>query len=240
MTVIPKPAASVILIRKSEDDANYKNFEIYMTKRASGLRSYPGFHVFPGGTLEPGDFSPEMLTRCCGLDVDKASHILAQTYHPMNLGYWVAAVRELFEETGILLASTTLGEFVKSTGPQYEVYYNYRQQMLTQEISFYDMLFAESLFLPVGKLRYFQHRITPDGLPERYDTRFFLAEIPEQQKPEPYEEEITEALWLEPEKAMFKWQKQEMVLSPPTVYNLESLMQYKTLESLFLKTQKYE
>src|SRR5437868_2795190 len=97
----PKPAATVILLRCAEGDA----FEIFLTRRPEGMAFLGGMYCFPGGTVRNEDCSPESIERSYGVTPVRARKMLGSHFAPAQaLGFWFAAVRELFEETGILLA----------------------------------------------------------------------------------------------------------------------------------------
>src|ERR1043166_2896646 len=103
----PKPAATVILLRSGGRDP----FEIFLTRRADDMAFLGGMYCFPGGTVRKEDCSASMLRRCHGLTPNDARKIVGAHFAPNEaLGFWIAAIRELFEEVGILLAVKEKGE----------------------------------------------------------------------------------------------------------------------------------
>ena len=99
-------ASTVVLVRPGERGS----FEILLTRRPAEMRFLGGFYVFPGGTVHETDYSPEVRRRCRGLSGEQARSILGHRHEPnVALGHWVAVVRELFEEVGILLCETRGG-----------------------------------------------------------------------------------------------------------------------------------
>ncbi|MGH7319795.1 MAG: NUDIX hydrolase, partial [Candidatus Rokuibacteriota bacterium] len=113
MAVEPRPAASVVLLRPGTDAP----LESYLIRRAREMRFLGGYYAFPGGKVDLGDRQPEALTRVHGLSPEAASARLDDTHDVPALAYWVAAVRELFEETGVLLAVDAAGRLVEATAP---------------------------------------------------------------------------------------------------------------------------
>ena len=98
--VRPRFASTVVLVRPGPKD----DFEVLLTRRPEEMRFLGGFYVFPGGTVHAADYSDTMLQRCRGLSGEQAQHLLAGDHEaPEALGHWVAVVRELFEEVGVLL-----------------------------------------------------------------------------------------------------------------------------------------
>src|SRR5262245_24180393 len=100
--VQPRPAASVVLVRASGPGAA-EPLEIYMIRRKKSMRFLGGFYAFPGGKVDTADAGPALLARCQGLDVDRAASIFSDTSEHPALAFWVTAVRELIEETGVFL-----------------------------------------------------------------------------------------------------------------------------------------
>src|SRR5713226_1518958 len=99
-------AATIVLARPAADG----RFEILLTRRPPEMRFLGGFYVFPGGTIHANDYSAKMLERCCGLSGDDARKILGGRHDPeLAIGHWIAGIRELFEEVGILLCVTESG-----------------------------------------------------------------------------------------------------------------------------------
>ena len=111
----PRLAATVILLRAAEP----RGFEVFLTRRPEGMAFLGGMYCFPGGTLRTEDFSDAMLSRCAGMTPDQAQKIIGAEFAPRQaLGLWIAAIRELFEEAGILLAVNGAGErILANTGP---------------------------------------------------------------------------------------------------------------------------
>src|SRR5205809_810117 len=114
--VEPKPAASVVLVRPSPPGAP-EPIEVYMIRRQRSMKFLGGFYAFPGGKVDPADGSPAALARCRGLDTVEAEAILLGSNDTPALAFWVAAVRELLEESGVLLACDATGRPLDAREP---------------------------------------------------------------------------------------------------------------------------
>lgn len=225
-----EPASSVIPIREN----NRGNIEIYLTRRQKSLAFLGGFFVFPGGKVDEGDCCPELAKRCAGMDPGKASKVLGGGVAPaLALGFWVAGIRELFEEAGILVVyddENKLPDFDdKSVRKLFDVY---RGDIHNQTISMAEMIQKENLRLAVDRLLYLSHWITPPGSHRRFDTRFFVMTVPESQQPRFNISEISEGFWIPAHDALEKAQlgKLEMIL--PTFLCIREVAQYHSAKDL--------
>lgn len=235
MVAIPKFASTVILYRLNTNN-NAIPFEILLIRRAKEMRFLGGVHAFPGGKLEKDDYSDALLERCKGLNAHQAHQLIldTQTFHQeikISLGFFTTAIRELFEEVGLLFAYDKNLSLLNFTDPSLQQkYYTYRTQLLHKTIKFSDIIKNEDLTLSIDKLRYFRHFITPEFSPIRYDTRFFLAEIPPHQNIQSDEQEIISTEWGIPAKFLKRYQKKEIILIPPQFACLRSLKKVEDIE----------
>jgi 8-oxo-dGTP pyrophosphatase MutT (NUDIX family) len=220
----PRHASTVVLVRPGESGG----FEILFTRRPRQMRFMGGFYVFPGGSVHEEDYSPSVLERCRGLSLDEARTILGDGLDAQfSLGHWVAGIRELFEEVGVLLCVTESGDCVglsESTIKQRME--QKRVALATDRVDFGALLEAENLYCDLSQLAYFYHRITPDIYPIRFDTRFYLAPLPAGQVPLDRSEEVAESLWLTPGEALGRGAHSDFPLIPPTSYVLENLAEF--------------
>ncbi len=195
---IPLPAAAVIL----ED--RYSPGSLYLVKRARHLKFLGGFYAFPGGK------------------VDAADNELASSLDPWDIAL-VCAVREMFEETGVLLLRDNQGNSIKSSQELAQI----RCDLLEKRLTFAEILSSQQWtissadFYPVGIFT------TPSFSPMRFETRFFLTRIPSGQVPEVYAEELEEGSWGNPSDHLKKWYAEEILISPPVLGLLEKLNQIK-------------
>lgn len=228
--VLPDPASTVIPIRESEDGG----IEVYMTQRSLKLRFLGGYYVFPGGKVDAQDSDPEAISRCRGVTPGESKRLLNSDLGPEKcLAYWVAGIRELFEEAGILLALNRRNEF-----PDFNVrrvrkgFDKYRKLIQDGEIKMNHMMKKAQLRYAAGQLIYFSHWITPPGPPKRFDTRFFIALVPPSQRPRYHIEEVREGIWLKPQEALDKASRGEWKMIPPTIISLQTIARHETPDDL--------
>lgn len=226
----PADASTVLLIRSCPDN-RIKDIEVLMVKRNHKSSFVPGFYVFPGGVVDSEDFKDGFECFIRGMDRVKASRILYDM-KPANkaLGAWVAAVRETFEEVGILLAQRKNGEPVTiRTEEERRIFYNYRQSLIEKKVHFSQMLEAEELFLSLDRLNYFSHWITPEFLPLRYDVRFFVAEMPSNQDVMHDGVELTGHVWIRPSDALRQYEQGMLDMVLPQIMTLEEMKLFNTV-----------
>lgn len=217
-------AATIILLREvpGRNDAQQTHLEVYMTKRPETMRFLPGHYVFPGGQMDESDSDPRLWERCAPLPPELNPERI-------SLAYWVTAIRETYEEVGILLARDRVGRDVDSDQLAAQ-----REAMLAGDLSFADLIAQADLQLAVDRLRYFGHRITPRKVSrKRFDTRYFLTLLPQDAKPRPHAGEVVAAEWVEPNEAVRKWQAGEMFMVPPTVDSLRVSGHFATAEAIW-------
>jgi 8-oxo-dGTP pyrophosphatase MutT (NUDIX family) len=201
-----------------------------MLQRNHSLRFMPGVYVFAGGGLDAADGAPEMSELCVGLEDAAASRTLG--LESGGLAYWVAAIREAFEEAGILLAYDSTGRIVDMKGEAAARYKAHRDTLdgRGNHAAFGNILRSESLRLATDRLTYFGHWITPTRVPRRYDTRFFLAVAPEGQEARHDEHETIAHRWLKPQEALDE--RESLGLRFPTIKTLEQFAECDSTASL--------
>jgi 8-oxo-dGTP pyrophosphatase MutT (NUDIX family) len=188
-------------------------------------------YVFPGGRVDAGDHAGELEAICDDLDDRQASVRLG--LERGGLAYWVAAIRECFEEAGVLLARPVGGDAAirfddSETERRFEAA---RRAVHSGERSLVDVCAGEQLRLLTGLVQYVSHWITPIGEPRRFDTRFFLALAPPAQEPLHDDAETIASLWVTPGDALARGAAGELQLFPPTIRNLEFLDQHASAEN---------
>lgn len=239
MPVTPKNASTVILIR---DQARKRKgpFEVLMVKRNSSLSFVPGAYVFPGGSIDPEDSSPESAGLVYGMDTRKALELLDGMDEPGKvLGAWVAAARETFEEAGILLACRSDGKTVPPADEGWnDRLARYREMLLANSISFSEILTREGLMIAADRLHYFSHWITPEISPIRFDVRFFLALSPEGQEPSCDGTELIGIKWVTPDEAMEGFHRGRFDMVLPTLITMEELSRFKSSAKAIASTAK--
>jgi len=223
--VVPLPAATVTLVRDAP-----RGLEVLMLKRSLSLAFMPGVHVFPGGALDPGDDSPELHALCVGLDDSAASRALG--IERGGLAYWIAAIREAFEEAGILLAYDAGGGMISLNGEAAERYRAHRSSLDERRGDFGAIVRDEGLRLAADRLTYFGHWITPVRAPRRYDTRFFLAVAPERQEARHDNYETIAHVWVRPQEALELRAREAINMRFPTIKTLERFAACSTAAEL--------
>ncbi len=227
--VVPRPAATVIVVRDGPHPI--APLEVLMLQRNLRADFVGGAHVFPGGGVDPGDGGPRTARLCVGLGDDAASATLGVA--SAGLAYWVAAVRECFEESGLLFACRADGTAISFADPGVaDRLAAQRAALNARERSFLEICESEGLFLAVGALHYFAHWITPEGSSRRYDTRFFVARAPEGQSPAHDVGEMVADLWVRPSDALERYRAGEMELILPTIENLQAIARFPTAQEL--------
>ena len=222
----PLPAATVAVVRDAPG-----GMEVLLLQRNFSSGFVAGVHLFPGGALDEADAASEAAALCCGLDDRAASRLLG--LEAGGLAYWVAAIRESFEEAGILLACDERGNLVSLADERLsERFLLHRHAINAGEREFISVVSDEGLRLAADRLTFFGHWITPVGPPRRYDTRFFLADAPEGQEPLHDSLETIGHLWLRPAAALDRQRTGEIVMRTPTVYTLKTFADYDTVQAL--------
>src|SRR3990170_4535738 len=205
MASIPRPAATLILLREG--------MEVLMLQRTQNAAFLGGAYVFPGGSLDAHDAD---MRRVVGLTEAQANARLQ--LDSGAIAYYVAAIRECFEEAGILLAHDKDGRRVSAA--RAESLLKYRNQ------PFREMLEAEDLYLPAGELAYFGHWITAPGRSRRFNARFFVALAPEGQRGSNDANETVHDVWITPREALERGARGEIQLVDATQTALKDLSRF--------------
>ena len=232
MIEIPKArqAATVILLRPGKA----QGMEVLLTRRPDEMAFLGGMYCFPGGTVQKEDFSSAMLRRCHGFSPAAARKIIGAQFSPREaLGLWVAAIRELFEEIGILLATTADGTVATMDHELSRSLAKTHSSLLSQHLSFRALLEAENLQCDTTRLAYFSHWRTPSQFKVRFDTRFFLASVPAEHSPLTTSPEVAHSLWLTPDCALQRFAQGTLPMIFPTFASLRTLADFDSVESLF-------
>jgi glyoxylase-like metal-dependent hydrolase (beta-lactamase superfamily II)/8-oxo-dGTP pyrophosphatase MutT (NUDIX family) len=214
--VTPRPAATLILVR----DASH-GLEVLLAKRTHLADFAGGAYVFPGGAVDSADHAPELAALASGIDDVEASKRLGVKHG--GIGYWIAAIRECFEEAGLLFAHNRDEVLIDIDEHTAQHFGSARRALAAGEASLLHLLQSNNLRLAADRLHYYSHWITGAGRPRRYDTRFFLAEAPARQTPSHDGEELVNHLWIQPAEAIELSTRGEISLMFPTLKTLESI-----------------
>jgi 8-oxo-dGTP pyrophosphatase MutT (NUDIX family) len=221
-----RPAATVMLVRDGAD-----GLEVFMLQRTHGASFARGQYVFPGGKVDDADHGEVFEPICDGLDDAPASKLLGLDHG--GLAWLVAAIRECFEEAGVLLARPVDGDdVIRFDDPAVAERFNEaRHQVYDGSLSLAELCTRERLMLMVDRMHLVDHWITPVGERRRFDTRFFVARAPEAQEPLHDDGETIASLWVRPDEALRMWKDGELQMFPPTVMSLRFLQPHATAEA---------
>jgi len=203
--------------------------EVFLLRRNLRSAFVAGAYVFPGGALDPDDRAPTTLDLVHGIDRSVADARLGGSG---ALGFWVAAIRESFEEAGVLLARdrVTRGPVDPEVSDRLAPV---RPAVASGAASFAELLASEALVLDAGALRPFGRWITPAPAPRRYDTWFFVAPAPAGHAYEHDSDETVASAWMRPLDALGRATRGEIELIYPTFRSLEALARFPDSASLF-------
>jgi 8-oxo-dGTP pyrophosphatase MutT (NUDIX family) len=202
----PVPAATILLLRGDHDV-----LEVFMVVRHHQIDFASGALVFPGGKVDPHDEDPALGTLCDGAAASAAMRTLQ-----------VAAIREAFEECGVLLARRA-GERNLISGDALAALEPYRARLVKNEVSLLEFLGTADLRLACDLLTPFAHWVTPDMMPKRFDTYFFLAEAPRDHLALHDGHESVDSVWITPQAAIEGARSGRYTVIFPTLRNIEKL-----------------
>lgn len=215
-----RDAATVMLLRDGDD-----GLEVFMLRRNLRSDFVGGAYVFPGGGVDDDDRHEELEPVCGGRSDAEASRLV--DVDAGGLAFWVAAIRESFEEAGVLLALDADGRTVRFDDPDVAARFDlHRKAVDACERRLAEVCIEEGLRLDVGRVYYFSRWITPEGAPRRYDTRFFVAEAPDAQAYLHDGREAISSCWVRPADALARHRAGEFEMVFPTVRSLEALARF--------------
>jgi 8-oxo-dGTP pyrophosphatase MutT (NUDIX family) len=203
--------------------------EVFMLRRNLRSAFVAGAFVFPGGAVDADDRLPPATELVHGIDAATADARLGVEHS--GLGFWVAAIRESFEEAGVLLARDVATGAGVAPG-LVEALVPRRAAVAAGEQSFADLVRPHGLALDAGALRVFAHWITPEPAPRRYDTWFFVAPAPEGHAYEHDSDETVASEWVQPAAALERARRGELELIYPTFKSLQALARFPTVTAL--------
>jgi len=234
----PRPAATIVVLRDPEGNAAPSEPgtvpEVLLMRRSRSSGFVPGAYVFPGGRVDPNEASPEVLDRIRDLTPEAAAARLDYASGPSSavvdaIDFYVAALREAFEETGLLVAQRNQADQAPpsaATSPEIE---RLRVALMADEMGFGDVLQAMDTWIEGSEVSYLAHWITPVQEPRRYDARFFVAGVPAGTEVVIDEREMVDARWLQPTHALELNRAGELPMVFPTIHTLEMLTEFGTV-----------
>ena len=214
----PSPSATLILARQHET-----GIDVYLLRRSAASTFMPGTYVFPGGNLEAEDMDAAYWKNHVDLPEDQLARTLDGDVDRM-LPFAVAAIRETWEEAGLLLAAPMKG----FSGPE---------PVANNGTPFTRQLQDGGLGLSISKLGRWHHWITPELMPRRFDTFFFVAPVGQNQRCRPDNHETVHGTWINPRKALTENARGSLPLSPPTLVTLHQLLPFIDLDTLMAEAR---
>jgi 8-oxo-dGTP pyrophosphatase MutT (NUDIX family) len=219
----PRPASTVVVLRDSGAGP-----EVFMVRRHERTVFMGGADVFPGGRVDAIDRDGDHAW-CDG--IAHAARQLGTLAPGEAVAYHIAAIRELFEEAGVLLARDTAGAFVSlASASDHARFKHDREEVHAGRTSLRAVVDRERLRLALDTLVLFAHWVTPPIDTRQFDTRFFMTRIPPDQTPAHDETETTHGTWITPAHAMSQARAGEIVLPPPTWTTLRELEAFVSVE----------
>lgn len=233
MTVQPRMASAVMLLRDIPDGQDKQGIEVFMVRRVIQSDFMPDVYVFPGGSVSKDDLAAERAEGVCVPVAPTAADPEGRT--ALGTGVRAAAIRELFEEAGVLLAYRT-GLVLAITDDDVAHFDGYRQAFNNRKGSLVEMAHAENLQLATDYLGYFAHWITPEGMPKRFDTHFFITTAPEEQQAAHDKLETSEGVWVRPADALQRYENGTFPLVFATIHQLRDLATFNSVQDALQHT----
>jgi 8-oxo-dGTP pyrophosphatase MutT (NUDIX family) len=218
MNVVAVPASTVVLLRTA------RPFEVFLVRRSDSIAFMGGAHVFPGGRVDESDHIRDLDATAEG--VQSAIARMPDVQPQAAAAQYVAALRELFEEAGVLLARPLTAVSIERLQAD-------RRELLAGRIAFSEVIRRERLHLAFDELAYFAHWVTPEIETRRFDTRFFIARAPDGQTPIHDEEETSHSEWVAPAAAIDRCRAGLISLPPPTWTTLGMLARFDSIDAVF-------
>jgi 8-oxo-dGTP pyrophosphatase MutT (NUDIX family) len=208
--LIPRPGATTMVVRDGAD-----GLEVVLQRRSPDLVFVPGAHAYPGGKVETADHDLHPVSGPPLTDADASERLGVDDG---GLAYWIAALREIYEEVGLLLADGPIAALAP-----------HRAAVDRGELAFADLCCEHGVTLRPGDLRYFGHWTTPPGGPRRYTTRFFVAPAPVDQEPLHDGREAVDSEWVRPQAALDRFAAGDWELILPTERSLRALTHFASV-----------
>ncbi|MEM7253970.1 MAG: NUDIX hydrolase [Pseudomonadota bacterium] len=209
-----RDAATILLVRDDRD-----GLEVFMQVRHQKIDFAAGALVFPGGAVDPDDHDPAVLAKADGL----------ASLDARECAFRIAAVREVFEECGVLLASADDGALISAERAS-ALYEKHAPALQAEAFRLGPLLETESLRLACQNLVPFAHWITPESQPKRFDTRFYIARLPDGHRATHDGMESVESIWISPQALCEQADAGQWHVMFPTRMNIERLGRSQTVD----------
>lgn len=219
LAVPARPSATIVMLREANPHP-----ELLLVKRRAG-DAFGETYAFPGGVIDKGESAARNF--CVGLSSDEANELLKLPHG--GLDYYIAVIRELFEETGVLLATDRNGAWACSDALPADL----RRRVDKGLMPWSDFLTQQILTLSCDSLHYFAHWETPFSEPKRWTTRFFMAQLPPGQDACHDGHETTDSCWVSASIALERREAGQMDMPYPTYKTLERMRGFRSIPELF-------
>lgn len=236
MAVQPRLASTIMLLRDQPAAAGGQGMEVFMVRRVTQSEFMPDVYVFPGGSVSDSDREAEQSPGLCRPVSPGQADPEGRT--ALGTGVRAAAIREVFEEAGVLLAYHD-EQILAISDAEVARYQHYREAFQQRQGSLIDMALAGRLTLATDQLHYFAHWITPAGLPKRFDTHFFIAIAPEQQEAAYDHLETSAGAWINPAAALAAYERGEFPLVFATIHQLRDLATFSSVPETIAFTETH-
>lgn len=231
---VPRPAATVMVVRPAPG-----GYQVFMVRRHQASKFAADVYVFPGGTIRQDDRLPPETAGPLGFDAAALNTVLTTHQDPFaekvdgGVAIWSAALRELFEEAGVLLAEQADGQLVDLSDPARAAHFEaLRAELQEDRLSLADLARRESLRFAPERLVYFSRWITPPHSPRRFDTRFFVAGVPAGQLAAHCQVETTDGLWISPREVLARHDAEQFPMMFVTREHVKRLAEFDEPEAL--------
>ena len=207
------PASTVLIIRDG-----VSGLEIFMVVRHHQIDFAAGALVFPGGKVDKSDYDKKLNQHLCE----------EETSDRENIPFKIAAIRECFEEANVLFAKNKNKKEIINSVELFKLK-KWRDKLTDKSTSMYEFARSENMFFSIDALVPFSHWVTPEKMPKRFDTRFYIAAAPEGHEGQHDGSESVDSVWINPQQALDDCFSEKRTIIFPTRLNLEKLNQSKTV-----------
>jgi 8-oxo-dGTP pyrophosphatase MutT (NUDIX family) len=222
----------VVIVRESAPGSP-EPLEVWMIRRKKSMKFLGGYYAFPGGRVDTADGAAEALACCYGFDARSAEATFPGHDGGPALAFWVTAIRELLEESGILLACDPAGRPIDGRESSTREAIGSLRKDLMAGTPLPTLLARHGWACDLRHLRYLSHFITPASSPIRFTARFFLCRVPVDQAPALFTEETSEAFWIHPGEGYRRFIAGDMAMAEPAEYGLGYLAQFRSVDELW-------
>jgi 8-oxo-dGTP pyrophosphatase MutT (NUDIX family) len=231
----PAPDATTIILVRERAGAP----EVFMVRRSGGADFFGDAYVFPGGGVDDADCDAALLAHAAELPPHDLERLLGEGMsREQATGCWIAGVRELFEEAGVMLAERDGAPLSFADAALAGRFARHRDDLRAQRVTFREIVERERLRLATDRIFYLSRIVTPPYARKRYDTRFVLAAAPPDQIASHDRVEVVSGEWLTPARAIALYHSKEQQIVPPTLENLFELERCASFDAMVARAHE--